>query len=94
MRILVGVGFADPCGICLHKPLSNIIHSHSLGVLGMDLACVHHAGQCFLSLALNLAQHLWQWSYSYLLGSTFGHMVKGENQVFQVVINPPQVLRD
>lgn len=54
------VGNKDLCGVCLYKPLTDL---HSLGILGMDLACVHHPGQYFMNLASNMAQNLWQWSY-------------------------------
>lgn len=38
------VGSTWPCGVCLWKNQMNIIHGHSLRILGMDLASVHHPG--------------------------------------------------
>ena len=44
------VGSTQPCGLCLHKHLTNAIQGHSLEILGVDLTSVHCPGQnkaCF-----------------------------------------------
>ena len=44
--------------IFLYKHLTNGIHSHSLGILGMGLANVHRLGQNLTKPALNLAKRV------------------------------------
>lgn len=46
-------------GFCFSEHLTNLIHGHSLGGLGMDQASVRLHGQYLIKLALNLAQKLW-----------------------------------
>lgn len=48
------------CGLP-YKYLTDIIHGHCLGILGKDLASVHHSGQYWkvIKLASKLAQRLW-----------------------------------
>ena len=45
------------CGFCLYKPLTKVIHGHSLGIVCIDPASVHR-GQDLIKLASNLAQNL------------------------------------
>ena len=59
------VGSTSPYGFCLCKPLTDIIQRHTLGIPGMDFTSFHGPGQYLIKLASNLAQKLWQWSYSY-----------------------------
>lgn len=50
-----------------YKHLTNLIHGYSLEILGMGLASVLYPGHYLIKLALNLAQELWKWSYSWLV---------------------------
>lgn len=43
-----------------------------LGIPGRDLASSHCPSQYLIKLSLNLAQNLWSWSYSSLVGLTYG----------------------
>lgn len=53
----------QPCGFCLNKQRTNVIHSHSLGILGMDLVSVHCSDQYLIMLASNLALKYWSYSH-------------------------------
>lgn len=55
-RLDEGESYVD-CGFCLYKPLTKLIHGHSLGILGIDPGSVH-PGQDLINLASNLAQKL------------------------------------
>lgn len=54
-------GSTQSCVVCLYKYLIDILHGHCLGILGKDLANVHHAGQYWqvIKLASKLTQRLW-----------------------------------
>lgn len=58
------------CRLCLYE---HQIHGHSLRIPFMDMANVHSLVQYLINLASNLAQNLWQWSYSDTVGLTPFH---------------------